>query len=126
MAGENDVVIEAWNTILFDKFVRFKHLLIDGLAPHSNEALARPDFRRWRVLDVGCGFGDSTRVIAGRVGPAAAVGVDCAPNFVAAAGNDTRAAGIANARLLRRRRAGRSTCAGRTTSRSRASARCSS
>jgi ubiquinone/menaquinone biosynthesis C-methylase UbiE len=99
MAGENDVVIAAWNTVLFDKFVRFKHLLIDGLAPHSNEALVRHEPPSGaRVLDVGCGFGDSTRLIAQRVGPKGeAVGVDCAENFVEAAQRDTRQSGIGNA-----------------------------
>ena len=65
MAVENEVVIAAWNTVLFDKFCRFKHLLTDGLAAHSDEALARcsyPDGAR--VLDVGCGFGDSAQRIA--------------------------------------------------------------
>ncbi len=99
MAGENDVVIAAWNTVLFDKFCRFKHLLIDGLAPHSNEALARhapPEGAR--VLDVGCGFGDSTRLIANRVGPRGeAVGVDCAENFIKASEQETRDAGLRNA-----------------------------
>jgi ubiquinone/menaquinone biosynthesis C-methylase UbiE len=99
MAGANDTVIAAWNTVLFDKFCRFKHLLIDGLAPHSNEALARyaPPTGA-RVLDVGCGFGDSTRLIAARVGPqGTAVGVDCAENFVKAAQQETRDAAIGNA-----------------------------
>src|SRR5690606_4800736 len=32
--SENDVVIEAWNTILFDKFCRFQHLLTKGLSHH--------------------------------------------------------------------------------------------
>ena len=69
---------------LFDKFCRFKHLLIDGLAAHSNAALDRHAYPAGaRVLDVGCGFGDSTRLIARRVGPRGeAVGVDCAENFV--------------------------------------------
>ena len=99
MAGENDIVIEAWNTVLFDKFCRFKHLLIDGLSAHSNEALDRRSYPEGaRVLDVGCGFGDSTRLIARRVGPAgAALGVDCAANFVAAAERESREAGIGNA-----------------------------
>src|SRR5450432_244933 len=99
MAGENDTVIAAWNTVLFDKFCRFKHLLIDGLAAHSNEALSRHDPREGaRVLDVGCGFGDSTRLIAKRVGPrGAAIGVDCAENFVKAAEQEAREAGVANA-----------------------------
>ena len=83
----NDVVIKAWNTVLFDKFVRFKHLLIGGLASHSDELLSRRLFPAGsRVLDVGCGFGDSTVRIAREVGPAGeAVGNDCAENFVAAA-----------------------------------------
>ena len=99
MAGENDIVIEAWNTVLFDKFCRFKHLLIDGLSAHSNEALDRRSYPVGsRVLDVGCGFGDSTRLIARRVGASgAAVGVDCAANFVAAAQRESAEAGVGNA-----------------------------
>ena len=63
--NDNDIVVEAWNTVLFDKFVRFKHLLISGLTGHSNELFSRrlhPEGAR--VLDVGCGFGDSTLRIA--------------------------------------------------------------
>ena len=41
MPNENTIVIEAWNTVLFDKFVHFKHLMIDGLSRHSDEAFAR-------------------------------------------------------------------------------------
>ncbi len=102
MAGANDVVIEAWNTVLFEKFCRFKHLLIDGLAPHSNEALARhPPRPGARVLDVGCGFGDSTRLIARQVLPGgAAVGVDCASNFIDAATQEAVQAGVGNASFL--------------------------
>lgn len=99
MAGENDVVIAAWNTVLFDKFVRFKHLLIDGLSAHSDEALARHAHPEGaRVLDVGCGFGDSTRLIARRVGPRGeAIGVDCAGNFINAAEQEAKQASVANA-----------------------------
>jgi len=96
---DNAIIIEAWNTVLFGKFVRFKHLLIEGLAAHSDELLGRnlhPPGAR--VLDVGCGFGDSTRRIARAVAPeGAAVGVDCADNFVRAAEEEARAAGIENA-----------------------------
>jgi ubiquinone/menaquinone biosynthesis C-methylase UbiE len=99
MVEENDIVVEAWNTVLFDKFCRFKHLLIDGLAAHSDEALARhePPVGS-RVLDIGCGFGDSTQRIARHVGPrGAAVGVDCAENFVKAAEAEALKAGVGNA-----------------------------
>jgi SAM-dependent methyltransferase len=99
MARENDIVIAAWNTILFDKFCRFKHLLIEGLSAHSDAALARHDPPEGaRVLDVGCGFGDSAQRIAKRVGPHGEVlGVDCADNFVKAAARDASLAGVGNA-----------------------------
>lgn len=97
MAEENnDVIIAAWNTVLFEKFTRFKHLLIAGLASHSEEVLRRhPHPVGARVLDVGCGFGDSTQKIALEVGPKGeAVGVDCAPSFIEAARRDAREAGV--------------------------------
>ena len=98
MSG-NDIVVEAWNTVLFEKFVRFKHLLIAGLAGHSDELLSRGLFGTGdRVLDVGCGFGDSTIRIAQLVGPKGeALGVDCAENFIQASEKDAAAAGVSNA-----------------------------
>ncbi len=97
--SDNNVVVEAWNTILFDKFVRFKHLLIAGLAGYSDALFARNLYPQGaRVLDVGCGFGDSTLRIANTVGPSGqAVGVDCAKNFIHAAEQEAKAAGTTNA-----------------------------
>jgi len=100
--GANDDAIEAWNTVLFDKFVRFRHALTVGLGSHGEIALARlaPSVG-WKVLDVGCGFGDTTQRIAGIVGPSGeGVGVDCADNFVLAARREAAEAGITNARFL--------------------------
>jgi ubiquinone/menaquinone biosynthesis C-methylase UbiE len=100
--ASNDVVVEAWNTVLYDKFVRFKHLLIAGLAGHSDEMLRRNLYPQGaKVLDVGCGFGDSTIKIARSVGPGGtAVGVDCAEKFVRAAGEEAAQAGVPNARFF--------------------------
>ncbi len=99
---DNDIVVEAWNTVLFDKFLRFKHLLIAGLAGHSDELLSRGQFRPGeRVLDVGCGFGDSTIKIAGLVGASGeAVGVDCAQRFIESGEHDAAAAGVKNAKFF--------------------------
>jgi ubiquinone/menaquinone biosynthesis C-methylase UbiE len=99
MDEANNVVIDAWNTVLFDKFCRFKHLLVNGLAIHSDEALTRYPYPQGaRVLDIGCGFGDSTQMIARQVGAKGeAVGVDCARNFVDAAAKDAKEAGVSNA-----------------------------
>jgi len=53
------------------------------------------------VLDVGCGFGDTTQRIAGLVGSdGEVVGVDAAPRFIADAIREARELGLANARFL--------------------------
>jgi len=98
-ANENDVIIAAWNTVLFDKFSRFRYLLTEGLAGHSKAALARYPYPTGvRVLDIGCGFGDSTREIAVAVGPGgSATGIDCAENFIRAAEESAAKSGTANA-----------------------------
>ena len=84
MESGNQVMVEAWNTVLYDKFCQFRHLIADGLSQQSEAALDQSAIGADnRVLDVGCGFGDCTRRIAERVGPnGAVVGVDCAANFV--------------------------------------------
>ena len=98
MAGTNEVIIEAWNTVLFDKFRRFKHLLVDGLARHTREALDRRRIAAGsRVVDIGCAFGDSTRMIAERIGRAGkAVGIDCASRFIEEAQEESRERGVGN------------------------------
>jgi ubiquinone/menaquinone biosynthesis C-methylase UbiE len=98
----NDIIIEAWNTVLFDKFSRFKHLIIDGLSSHSEEALNRHKHTPGdKVLDVGCGFGDSTIRIAKSLGPEGlAVGVDCASNFIKECELEAAEANAENAKFL--------------------------
>jgi SAM-dependent methyltransferase len=54
------------------------------------------------VLDLGCGFGDTTRQLAEKLGSRGeAVGVDIAQNFVDASARDAIEAGVTNARFLR-------------------------
>jgi len=100
--ADNNVIIQAWNTVLYQKFRRFKHLLVDGLSQHSDAALARCHFAPGaRVLDIGCGFGDSTLRIARMVGPdGVCVGMDCAEKFIEDANADARAAKVDNAHFF--------------------------
>ena len=94
---DNAIQIEAWNTVLFEKFCRFQYVLRHGLSGHGDELFRRKSYPAGaRVLDVGCGFGDWTLRIAAQVAPGGeAVGVDCAQNFVDAATRE--AAGAPNA-----------------------------
>lgn len=98
-SGANTIPVEAWNTILFEKFCRFRFVLTQGLSDHSTELLRRRPYPAGaRVLDVGCGFGDTAQLIARQVGlGGAAVGVDCASNFVETARRETADAGVQGA-----------------------------
>jgi ubiquinone/menaquinone biosynthesis C-methylase UbiE len=98
----NDEAIRAWDGPLYDRFVRFRETVTTGLGSHGEEALRlHPPMPGQRVLDVGCGFGDTTQRIAGLVGASGeAVGVDAAPRFIEDAIRETGEAGIANARFL--------------------------
>jgi ubiquinone/menaquinone biosynthesis C-methylase UbiE len=96
--SDNSITIEAWDTVLFQKFQRFRWVMTNGLQDHSDELFRRRTYPAGaRLLDVGCGFGDTTRQLAAQVGPAgAAVGVDCAANFIATATAESVAQGSAN------------------------------
>jgi len=100
--GVNAEAIQAWDGPLFDSFVKFRHIVTTGLGAHGNEALRlHPPQEGERVLDVGCGFGDTTQQIAALVGPTGeAVGVDAAPKFIDAATQEAKEAGVGNASFL--------------------------
>lgn len=102
MADINRIMIQAWNTVLYDKFCRFRHLIVEGVSQHSDAAFDRCRFPIGaRVLDVGCGFGNGTLRIAKCVGPTGeAVGFDCAENFVRAAEAAARQEGVDNVRFV--------------------------
>jgi SAM-dependent methyltransferase len=92
-ANANAEATEAWDGPLFDRFVEYRHLIIDGLANHGEKALELyPPPTGANALDVGCGFGDTTERIAGLIGAAGhAHGVDVAPRFIEAANSEVEA-----------------------------------
>jgi SAM-dependent methyltransferase len=100
--GVNAEAIQAWDGPLFDRFVQFRHILVAGLGAHGDQALRlNPPDEGQRILDIGCGFGDTTQQIAALVGPGGeAVGVDAATNFIDASISEAREAGVENARFL--------------------------
>ena len=80
----NAEAIEAWDGPLFERFVKYRHIVVEGLKQFGDEAMRlHPPESSARVLDIGCGFGDTTQQLAALVGADGfAVGVDAAPRFI--------------------------------------------
>ena len=95
--------VEFWNDVLAPKFIKFKHVLVDGLTHHSEAIFpSLPVKAGDRVLDVGCGFGDTAMKLAEIVGPEGeVVGVDCCDAFLDYARDDVEKHGLANVSFLR-------------------------
>ena len=68
---------------------------------HGDEAMRlHPPEIGDRTLDIGCGFGETTRRLAALTGPdGLAVGVDASPRFIDAANRETQDQGIGNVRF---------------------------
>jgi SAM-dependent methyltransferase len=90
--------IEAWSGPLFERFLQFRPIVADGLGAHGEVAISGlPPQPGDRVLDLGCGFGDTTRRLAALAGPeGSAVGVDVSAPFVELARSEAAEAGAAN------------------------------
>jgi SAM-dependent methyltransferase len=97
----NAEAIEAWDGPLFERFQKYRHVVVAGLAGHGDEAMRlHPPATGGRVLDVGCGFGDTTRQLAALVGPdGSALGVDASPRFIDVARREAEELGVRNARF---------------------------
>ncbi len=101
-AAENREATEAWSGPLFETFVRYRDLVIDGLGAHGEAAMAaHPPPPGGRVVDLGCGFGDTTQHLASLVGEGGeAIGVDVSGPFIDAAREEAERAGATNVRFV--------------------------
>jgi SAM-dependent methyltransferase len=98
VAPDNEEATEAWSGVLFDRFVQYRDLVVAGLQAHGDAAMqlhspAAGD----RVLDIGCGFGDTTQQLAALVGTEGhATGVDVSEPFIEASIAEARQTGVEN------------------------------
>src|SRR5215210_2610878 len=98
VAPENLEATEAWNGPLFEVWQDFQAIVVSNAKAHGDAALLddHPDPGD-RVLDVGCGLGDSTFQLAELVAPGGQVhGVDVAERMIAGARADAERAGVEN------------------------------
>jgi SAM-dependent methyltransferase len=101
LSSPNAETIDAWDGPLYDRFARFRPIVTSGLGAHGEVALqVVPPRIGQRVLDIGCGFGDTTQRIAGMVGrDGEVVGVDVAPRFIEIARREAAETAVANVRF---------------------------
>jgi SAM-dependent methyltransferase len=84
---DNNEATAAWNTVLFDRFSQFRQIFVVALKRFGDVAIASvPPQAGDRILDVGCGFGDTAQQLATVAGPTThVIGVDAAERFIEAA-----------------------------------------
>lgn len=95
---ESSEYVDFWNHVLVPKFIRFRHMLVEGTSNHSDQVLPSLGLEEGdRVVDIGCGFGDTAIELAHLVGRSGAVlGVDCCEAFLDFGRREAAAAGISN------------------------------
>src|SRR3954453_6492075 len=98
VAPENEEATEAWSGVLFDRFVQYRDLVVSGLRAHGDAAMRlHPPEPGDRVLDIGCGFGDTTQQLAALVGAEGhATGVDVSEPFIEASISEAADGGVEN------------------------------
>jgi len=97
-AIEVNEYVEFWNDTLAEKFNRFREILMNGLSYHSRVPLDNLRLEAGsKVLDVGCGWGDTAIELARKTGPEGQVlGLDCVDEFLDRGRVDAREAGLDN------------------------------
>ncbi len=98
--GPNATEIENWNEAMGRTWVMLHERLDRQLAPIGHAAMAKAGFSAGQtVLDVGCGCGETTLELAGKIAPGEIVGVDVSELLLEVARETAKAQGVGNVRF---------------------------
>lgn len=97
-APGNEEAVRAWDTVLYERWKGNRAVYVGALDEITEDIFGRfPPPEGGRCIDVGCGFGETTRQMAELVGPEGfAFGTDSSPRFIEDARREAEEAGVAN------------------------------
>jgi SAM-dependent methyltransferase len=98
VAPANEEAVRAWDTVLYERWKQNRKVFVGALDEVTEDLFERyPPPRGGSCIDVGCGFGETTRRMAELVGgDGFALGTDSSPRFVEDARREAAEAGVDN------------------------------
>jgi len=98
VAPANEEAVRAWDTVLYERWKQNRKVFVGALDEVTEDLFERfPPPREGSCIDVGCGFGETTRRMAELVGgDGFALGTDSSPRFVEDARREAAEAGVGN------------------------------
>jgi ubiquinone/menaquinone biosynthesis C-methylase UbiE len=98
VAPGNEEAVRAWDTVLYERWKKNRQVFVGALDEITADLLDRyPPPRGGSCIDIGCGFGETTRQLAGLVGPEGfALGTDASARFIEDARREAAEAGVEN------------------------------
>ena len=98
VAVANEEAVRAWDTVLYERWKSNRKVFVGALSEVTEDVFELyPPPGHARCIDIGCGFGETTRRLAELVGPAGfALGTDSSPRFIEDARREAAEAGVEN------------------------------
>jgi len=98
VATANEEAVRAWDTVLYERWKKNRKVFVGALDGITDEFFGLyPPPEGGRCIDVGCGFGETTRQIAAMIGAGGSVlGSDSSPRFIEDARAEAAEAGVEN------------------------------
>ncbi|MDQ2631869.1 MAG: class I SAM-dependent methyltransferase [Actinomycetota bacterium] len=98
VAPANEEAVRAWDTVLYERWKQNREVFVGALDEVTESLFERyPPPRGGRCIDIGCGFGETTKRMAALVGDDGfALGTDSSPRFIEDARREAAEDGVEN------------------------------